>query len=230
MLSHCKLTIAPWNVATLLYVYRVSHISERFSQTALLATQGTRIPARGLPHSAETTVNHFIVHVGWGRGAFTNKFAGVSLFINSKKFSPKNIKQISVPPPALQGRGLAVTLTKGALRIKPIVGYIPPASGAARKNPAYRKACHQLIGWIQKEIEITPANTTPIVLIDGNLGLRPESSEDPTCGRFTRPFQNFAGDLFRQMAAETKMILLIPSFQWALPFQTTGLRRGQITF
>ena len=205
-LSHCKLTVASWNVASLLKVYRIAQISNRFAQTALVALQGTRIPARGLPHSGETTSDHFIVHAGWQRGAYTNKFAGVCLLIHNKKFSPKNLKQISVPPPALQGRGLAVTLVRGALRLKPIVAYVPPAAKQARKNPAYRKACSQLIGWIRKEIEATPTNTIPIVLIDGNFGLKPACAGDFTCGPFTRPFQNYAGDLFRQTAAETKMI------------------------
>ena len=70
--------------------------------------QSERLP-EGCSYTVQRLVGYTAIHYGWGRGCCTNRSMGVSVLLG-KRFQPRMIKEISVPPSSLAGRGGAIRL------------------------------------------------------------------------------------------------------------------------
>ena len=200
-----RATIATWNVATLMRPYRAEQISEQLKKVPILCVQGTRVrQTENLPHTGTRMEHHMAIHAGYGCSPLTNNHAGVAIFLANQRFQPKHLKRITVPPQALQGRGLSVTIAKGLFRVRCVSAYLPPCPWKKDSRPAWKKACLDLSKWIRREIETTPTNTTPVVCLDGNFGVLPTAPLQ-IAGPFAQTQQNYAGDLLAKIAADLEM-------------------------
>jgi len=119
---------------------------------------------RGLPARCRA------LHVGYGRGPFTNSSAGVSLLLGPR-FRKKNSREIRMPPPTLQGRGLSARFVGYDFDVLVLAAYFPPAALATDKREVRRRAVQALMEWLVSELRRAPTRCTPVLAMDLNSGL-----------------------------------------------------------
>ncbi len=104
--------------------------------------------------------------------------------LSAKRFTQRHVKDITVPPRELWGRGGSITIYQGETKLKIIAAYSPPRPWDRGKLAAWRGTVSKLNMWVRKEIQATPARFTPMVLADLNDRFQREDDGDETVGRF----------------------------------------------
>ena len=96
-----------FNVCSLVNTGRLQEIAWTLKpDIAVLTRTRIRLP-EGCTYTVQRLVGYTAIHYGWGRGCYTNRSTGVSILLG-KRFQSRMIKEISVPPSSLAGRGGAI--------------------------------------------------------------------------------------------------------------------------
>ena len=111
---------------------------------------GTRIRLRSC--TVQRLVGYTAIHSGWGRGCYTNRSTGVSILLG-KRFQPRMIKEISVPPSSLAGRGGAIRQRGGTIDLGILAYCSSPLGGCSwGRRKVQVKASQQLIDGIVSRV------------------------------------------------------------------------------
>ena len=101
----------------------------------------------------------------WGTGKYTNNNCGVTLALDTKRFSSHHVVQTYKPPDALQGRAGALRVKcKGCCDFWFCVLYCP----VNPRDRQQRQAMKALTKWLAQQLRDLPARTTPIIMMDAN--------------------------------------------------------------
>ena len=137
---------------------------------AVLTGTRIRLP-EGCSYTVQRLVGYTAIHYGWGRGCYTNRSTGVSILLG-KRFQPRMIKEISVPPSSLAGRGGAIRLRGGTIDLGILAYYSPPLGGCSRaRRKVQVKASQQLIDWVRNRISSWPSRVFPLAAGHLNSGV-----------------------------------------------------------
>ena len=123
------------------------------------------------------------------------------------------IKEISVPPSSLAGRGGAIRLRGGTIDLGILAYYSPPLGGCSRaRRKVQVKASQQLIDWVRNRISSWPSRAFPLAAGDLNSGVGKfrdgTQAEGPSVGNSHLSTQNEAGDNFVEMAMSLELGIL----------------------
>ena len=137
---------------------------------------------------------------------------GVS-FPLGMRFQPRMIKEISVPPSALAGRGGAIRLRGGTVDLGILAYYSPPSGGCSRaRRKVQVKASQHLMDWVRNRISSWPSRVFPLAAGDLNSGVGMfrdgTQAEGPSVGNSQLSAQNEAGNNFVEMAMSLELGIL----------------------
>ena len=160
-----------FNVCSLVNTGRLQEIAWTLKPD-IAALTGTRIRLpEGCSYTVQRLVGYTAIHNGWGRGCYTNRSTGVSIQLG-KRFQPRMIKEISVPPSSLAGRGGAIRLRGGTIDLGILAYYSPPLGGCSRvRRKVQVKASQQLMDWVRNRISSWPSRVFPLAAGDLNSGV-----------------------------------------------------------
>ena len=173
----------PCSIATDARRLEVSHAFKCVDVGALIGTR-VRCPDPKCRHTVQKSRNHTYIHFGWFQGVFTNHSTGVSVMLG-KRIATKCIQRISFPGQDLAGRGGAVRVSQGPLRINIIAAYFPPPPRSTSEKKGWHLTCRKLLQWIQNEVKDTPTRCTPMIFTDMNSGfVKTEEHDEEVIGPY----------------------------------------------
>ena len=225
---------AVYNPLSVKQSYRREDISCHLKGIDIIAVPGT-----AQRHSAIVPtpyiVGRFPHHIRWSWGfglaaAYSNKSAGIDIFIRKRSFNKRNITRVWSPPKSMQGRAGAVRIQNGGTDICFIAGYIPPFKGPARKKAAFLQLLHIFFSWTYDIVAAMPNRCLPIIAMDGNLKygtLEGELLRDSTCGRFITGECCLAGKALHSFLHKSRMALLNTYFKCGPTFFGTRGSRSK---
>ena len=201
-----------FNVCSLVNTGRLQEIAWTLKpDMAVLSGTRIRLP-EGCSYTVQRLVGYTAIHYGWGRGCYTNRSTGVSILLG-KRFQPRMIKEICVPPSSLAGRGGAIRLKGGTIDLGILAYYSPPLGGCSRaRRKVQVKASQQLIGWVRNRISSWPSRVFPLAAGDLNSGVGKfrdgTHAEGPSVGNSHLSSQNEAGENFVEMVMSLELGIL----------------------
>eukprot|EP00959_Pyramimonas_sp_CCMP1952_P173679 3629206-Pyramimonas_sp.AAC.1 len=83
------------------------------------------------------------IEAGWRSGGFSNRSAGVAAVLPAG-WRQQHVRRVELPPPPLQGRGLAMDAGKGGWQLFTVVLYYPPRASTATGLRQYFARCKKL--------------------------------------------------------------------------------------
>ena len=184
---------------------RAAEISCEFRDCAIVILPGTcRRSPPDHPVSTRSLPCHREYSWGWRRQIDCK--AGVSILISNHLARPSIVRNVLIPPPALQGRVAGLRLRASALDVLVLGFYVPPRMTMAR----HRALGKEISRWIADQIAAAGTRTLPLVAGDLNDGLglvrgstgRWQAAE--LCGQFGQKEQG-AGTAFREALAQQFM-------------------------
>ena len=123
------------------------------------------------------------------------------------------IKEISVPPTFVAGRGGAIRLKGGTIDLGISAYYSPPLGGSSRaRRKVQVKASRHLLDWVRNLITSWPSRVFPLAAGDLNSGVGKFRdgmyAEGPSVGDSHLSTQNEAGNNFVEMAMSLELGIL----------------------
>ena len=219
------MNLITYNACSMIQPARALLLAETLFFAHIICIQGTRCRA---PPDAEGPVLRreppfVILDWGYGRGAHTNKAAGVQIWLRSPWFRPCHFHQIYTPPPSLRGRGGAVRLRSGRFDMLILNIYPPPRTAAANQQKVYTATLKSLFDWASSVLRQQPARTAIFIAMDLNdtLGVPTTAS-----AQADRQVGRVAPDPEHAPAAHVRQILL--EFDLCIP--STFIGRGEPTY
>ncbi|CAK0793342.1 unnamed protein product, partial [Prorocentrum cordatum] len=145
-------------------------VGAELRQLHIVGCPGAKIPKHPQsPRHAQNYMNHIAIHFGCGKHSIhVNNSAGCAILLNSPRFKTRHIKDISAPPPELQGRGGTVVIDQGATQLTIVTACSLPMPWDRKKVPQWRTTMTKVATWVRFEILAAPSRYTPILMMDLN--------------------------------------------------------------
>eukprot|EP00959_Pyramimonas_sp_CCMP1952_P080217 1676774-Pyramimonas_sp.AAC.1 len=141
---------------------RLLEITLELANVAVVGLQGIQRKAEAdLDLQTFMIQNRVCIDAGWRRSSKTNRSAGVAALL-PPGWKQRDIRQVNVPPAALQGRGLSIERGKGGWNLCILVLYVPPRPSSAVGVRTYLACCRQLSSWAQGLLKKLPSRFHPI--------------------------------------------------------------------
>ena len=108
-----------YNPHTVAKAFRPCDISDVLKIVDIVVLPGTKLKnITTTCHHTTYTTSHIAVNSGYdSRAEFSNSSAGVAVWLRRASFFDSHVVSIRPAPPQLHGRGLAVAIRKGSLRL-----------------------------------------------------------------------------------------------------------------
>ena len=205
------LAVVTYNVLSLREEGRLESIIEEIAGDAdIIGLQGTcrrHDVLEGEAYISQQIGDYLVLQWGYGRGAYTNKSAGLVTAFSLKKWKTSEITYIDQPGTELQGRGGFIRL-RGRLDVAVLNLYLPPFV-RGRGGKVNRAAALKTIEWARGCLNSLPSRCTPIIVTDAN--------SDVGDGK-----RNYNGTLLEKLMLDFGLALFSPRGREPTYFHHTG--------
>ena len=152
-----------WNPGSWQWPFRVEEVGKAL-QSDIVICPGTQMRSYGVELKKQVLDDYVVLLVGYGRGPFTNKSAGMALYLRKKLFPENSLEEVNLPRKTMAGRGLSVRLRSQGFDFKVISTYFQPFAGSSKNSKVWLKGVQALLGFVKDELAQTPKRCNPIWL------------------------------------------------------------------
>ena len=166
------LRVVSYNPMSLIQSRRAVDISEELS-AVLIGLQGTRsrfVPRPGIvdKYTVRRHTRHWELSWGWQNSRHSNRSAGCSIYVKTKRWRVRDLCQVYSTPAVLQGRVGGARFRTGRSDVAMLVAYFPPMPSQQKEWKAYQHTCEAICDWLIETLSLVPTRCTPFVATDLN--------------------------------------------------------------
>ena len=211
------LRVVSYNPMLLIQSRRALDISEELSAD-LIRLQGTRSrfvprPGVGDRYTVRRHPRHWELSWGWQNTRHSNRSAGCSIFVKTRRWRERDLCQVYSTPAVLQGRVGGARLRTGRSDVAMLVAYFPP-------KPSQ-----------QKEWRCTPFVATDLNTQLGIEAGRHEPRWTPEVGTRGASIEDETATMFRSVLKQHRLIAINTHFDDRYTFyNSSGSGRSRIDF
>ena len=215
------LRVVSYNPMSLIQSRRGLDISEELSAD-LIGLQGTRSrfvprPGVGDRYTVRRHQRHWELSWGWQNTRHSNRSAGCSIFVKTRRWRERDLCQVYSTPAVLQGRVGGARLRTGRSDVAMLVAYFPPKPSQQKEWKAYQHTFEAICGWLIEALSLIPTRCTPFVATDLNtqLGIeagRHEPRWTPEVGMRGAAIEDETATMFRSVLKQHRLIAINTHF------------------
>ena len=111
---------------------------------------------------------HWELSWGWQNTRHSNRSAGCSIYVKTKRWRERDLCQVHSTPAVLQGRVGGARLRTGRSDVVMLVAYFPPKPSQQKEWKAYQHTCEAICDWLIETLSLVPTRCSPFVATDLN--------------------------------------------------------------
>ena len=229
------LRVVSYNPMSLIQGRRAVDISEELSAD-LIGLQGTRsrfVPRPGIVdrYTVRRHTRHWELSWGWQNTRHSNRSAGCSIYVKTKRWRERDLCQVYSTPAVLQGRVGVARLRTGRSDVAMLVAYFPPKPSQQKEWKAYQHTCEAICDWLIETLSLVPTRCTPFVATDLNTQLGIEAGRHeprwiPEVGTRGATLEDETATMFRNVLKQHRLIAINTHTLMTGTLSTTHLAVG----